>query len=635
MPQFRHLLGSILLGLLAGCNLMSSSIDREIRELSARVESPPPAVADVLPAAPPPLPSATGEKALLSLPAPAAPVADTRIGRVSFQEKKAPPPRRLVIPADLLGSDAPPLKWPEPDTPEGRERFLKEIYPELPPLPPLPPAAPGPEGHPLCLADLQRLAALYSPAIKNAEAAVVAAEGAAKQAGLYPNPSFFFEHDTVQTGPAGYPGFGVDQVIKTGNKLKLQQAVATMDVLNAKVALRKAHADLRYQVRQAYFGVLVALETVRVGDALYRFADDIYRYQIGLLRGGFAAAYEPMQLRPLVLQAKANVLQARNQYQASWKQLVAAMGLPCMPPSELEGRVDLPVPVFDYHLVEACALKNHTDVLTASNSIQKAHYALALAKIIPWPDVDVRFFVQKDYTTPPNQVAHSVNITVPVPLWDRNQGNIHQAEGLLAQALVGPDQARNSLITTLADAYSRYSTARQLVDIAQQQIRDQVRAYRGAFERRDRVPAEVGFGDLVTAQQTLATYITGYITALGQQWTAVVDVANLLQTEDLFQTACHQEMAPIPELPHFAPPAEPKGQVSKAIAPALEAMDTGPKPAIPSTLQAVEANLHMTPIPSEPAGVSVNSLLLTPPPVPPSWIRTKAGEERSVPGPSP
>jgi hypothetical protein len=40
---------------------------------------------------------------------------------------------------------------------------------------------------------------------------------------------------------------------------------------------------------------------------------------------------------------------------------------------------------------------------------------------------------------------------------------------------------------------------------------------------------------VVTAQQTLVTTITTYVTTLGAMWQAVVDVANLLQTRDLFQ----------------------------------------------------------------------------------------------------
>jgi len=202
-------------------------------------------------------------------------------------------------------------------------------------------------------------------------------------------------------------------------------------------------------------------------------------------------------------------------------------------------------------------------VRTALVNLQKAKYTLQQAKLVPLPDVEVRLLVQKDYTTPPNQIAHSAQVTIPVPLWDQNRGAIHQAEWLLAQATVGPDQARNALTVTLADAFNRYQTAQQQVDIAMQQIRDQVRVYRGIYERRQKVPGDVSFGDVVTAQQTLAGFITGYVTALGLQWQAVVDVANLLQTDDLFQAGRLHEVDPVPDLEHFplhhllAPPAPP------------------------------------------------------------------------------
>ena len=145
----------------------------------------------------------------------------------------------------------------------------------------------------MTLADLQRLAAIYSPAIKSAQAAIEAAKGAVKQAGAYPNPQVFFEQDTVETGPAGYEGFGVDQVIKTASKLKLQQAAAMMDLLNAKLALRRAYSDLAYQVRTNYFAVLVALESVRINEALYHFTDEIYRVQVELVEGTVAAPMSP------------------------------------------------------------------------------------------------------------------------------------------------------------------------------------------------------------------------------------------------------------------------------------------------------------------------------------------------------
>src|SRR5262249_3734100 len=152
----------------------------------------------------------------------------------------------------------------------------------------------------------------------------------------------------------------------------------------------------------------------------------------------------------------------------------------------------------------------------------------------------------------------SFMMSVPIPLWDQNRGGIRQAQWQLAQAAVVPEQARNALIGTLAEAYGRYLTARRTVEIVQKQLRDQVRVYKGMHDRHFRggelVAGAVGFTDLFVAQQTLAGYITGYVTALGLQWQAVVDVANLLQTEDLCGDMPQEPMPPIPDLNHLQPP---------------------------------------------------------------------------------
>jgi cobalt-zinc-cadmium efflux system outer membrane protein len=406
----------------------------------------------------------------------------------------------------------------------------------------------------MTLTDLQRLAALYSPAIKSAEAAVEAAKGAAKQAGAYPNPYVFFEQDTVGTGPAGYQGFGLHQTIKTGNKLKLQQAVAMMDLLNAQLALKRAYIDVAYQVRTNYFAVLVAREGVKINQALYELTEEVLRVQVEMVEGQLSAPYEAMQLRPLALQARFTLIQAQNQYLASWRQLAAAMGLRDMPLTEVAGRIDMPIPVFDFHPVLGRVLANHTDVRTAINEIQEARFNLQLAKVTVLPDVDLNILAQKDTTAPPNVIAHSLQASVPIPFFNQNLGAIKQATGQLSQAQASLEQTRNTLTQALADAYNRYATNRENVAITLQQIQDQVRAYRMLVDRRWHDPTSVSFGDQIVAQQLLVTYISSYVAALGLQWLAVCDVANLLQTDDLFQVGPRKEMVPVPDLKQLTPP---------------------------------------------------------------------------------
>jgi cobalt-zinc-cadmium efflux system outer membrane protein len=558
----------IWLPLLSGCAYFwSSQIDKEVEDMSAlvgrveirpaideapRTEKAEPSKVSSAPNSPSVEQSAARTNRAVPLKGDAPPTPDKKspagpIQPIAFREQEKKPPERLTIPPGLPGADAPAI--PEvPRDPEQKKKFLQKVFPNLEPAPQLSPLAPGPEGRQMTLADLQRFAATYSPAIKSAEAAVEAAKGAVKQAGAYPNPSVFFEQDTVGTGPGGYEGFGFNQVVKTANKLKLQQAAAMMDLLNAQLALKKAYSDLAYQVRTNYFAVLVALEGVKSNEALFKFTNESYRVQVDMVEGQLSAPYEAMQLRALAIQARFNLVQSQNQYLASWKQLAATLGLRDMPPTELSGQVDMPVPFFEYNEVLRRVLASHTDLLTAFNNIQKARFNLKLAQVTPVPDVTLNVLVQKDYTAPPNQIVHSLQFGIPVPVFDQNQGNIKQAEGMLAQANAGPDQTRNTLTISLADAFNRYETARYNVEIALQQCRDQIRAYSRLRARRGSDPTAVSFGDIVTAQQTLAGYVAAYVAALGSQWTAVNDVANLLQTDDLFQAGPRQQMAPVPTL---------------------------------------------------------------------------------------
>jgi len=623
------------LGLIAlsGCGfLLRHQVDREIRDLSDKsgdgaamsglvnaLPPPPPTadsagVATVWEQGKQPLPDGRGSDAVgaatvreqlgkdrsLAVAAPTE-THDGDLQQVVYEQLEQVPrrPQPLPIPKELPGADAPDIEFPT--DPKELERYLDKLYPPVPPLPPMPLPAPGPEGRPMSLADLQRLGEIYSPAIKTALAAVEAAKGAAYQAGMYPNPTIAWEHDTVETGPAGYPGGYFDQTIITGGKLTVQQAAATMDVLTAKLALRKAKADMWTAVRGNYFAVLVAHRGVKYSEALFKFADYLYEYHIKQLRiSKLAAGYEPMQLRPLVFQARFDIIQARNKYAASWHQLAASIGLPNMPPSELAGDVDMAMPEFDYSAVLA-RLEYNTDVRSALVSVQKAKYNLRLQKLTPLPDVGARILVQKDYTTPPDQVTHSAVMYMTVPMWNQNRGGIRQAEWQLAQASAEPTRVRNDLISSLADAYNRYVTSRQQVDITLEQIRDLLRAYKRAWVRHQNTPLVVSFSDLWPVQITLEGYVVIYIGALGSLWQAAVDVANLLQTEDFFESGQRQVVPAYAPLEDLLVPLRnypPAPIAPRAAAPAASPLSTVVNGA--ATAQPLLAPPQQAPVPPAP-----------------------------------
>lgn len=465
------------------------------------------------------------------------------------QEKKELPKYELKLPPGIPGSEAPLLPQFAKLTPEQKQQTIRQLYPELPPLPDEPAPQPGPNGRPYTLSDLQRLAVENSPTLRQAVSDVKAAEGALRQAKTYQNPTIAYQaQPTNNNSNAGAQGGYIDQPIRTFGKMKLQVAAAQKDLDNAQLALRRARSDLSTMVRNAYFSLIVAQETMRVNRALARFTDEIYRLYTGYVAAGGFAPYEPAPLRAQAYAIRLAYKQSITGYIFAWQQLVAAIGLKHLPLTEVSGRVDRLIPYYDYDKVLAYVLANHTDVLTARNGIQKAQYNLKLAQITPYPDVDVQAAVWKESTIAPYVIFYAFQTIFPIPIWDQNKGNIISAQAALVRAVEESHRVENALTTTLAVNYTNYQNNLNALEYYRRYILlDQVRYYRGVFERRQADP-NASPSDLVTAQQALTTNVQTYLGILGSLWSAVVSVADLVQTPDLFQTGL-AEGRELPELP--------------------------------------------------------------------------------------
>jgi cobalt-zinc-cadmium efflux system outer membrane protein len=417
-----------------------------------------------------------------------------------------------------------------------RRREIERLFAELDVVAPLSGPSPRPGESPWTLCQLQAIALSHNPLIRQAAADMEAARGNMIQAGAYPNPHIGYQADTINTGrTGGYQGGNVSQTIVTGGKLRLAQSAAEVDLQNAELSLRRARFDLATQVRSNYLGVLVALERMKVNDALCKFANNVYQLQVKRVAAGQAAPYEPLQLRVLAVQAQSQLIQSNHSYEAAWRKLAITLNCPGMQPTALAGCIDGPVPILTYADASDRILRCHTDLVIAQNTVVRARYQLNLAQITPvCPNIDTSTTVEHDYTTPPFGTTVSLQIGAPLPIFDTNRGNIIAAEAALARASSEYDRARNDLLANLADTFARYETNYQTAKQYRGSIlADQVRAYRGVY-RHYQVDVDADFNDVITAQQTLASTISTYIQLLGDQWQAVADLAGLLQTDDIF-----------------------------------------------------------------------------------------------------
>ena len=544
----RGLFGAALIAL-AGCHAFYLDANGQLAQRSAEAARAP-------------------EGVRASIGAPLAPHASeiVLVKRETVQPAKEKPGsmlERLEFKESILGFKVPDLELPAfKAPPQERQEAIKKQFPPLPAIPALPAALPGPAGEPMTLADLQQIALRTNPRIQQAHQDILAARGLAVQAGLYPNPVIGYEGTTIgqgnpdgQRSPGQQGGFA-EQTIVTAGKLTLARNAAQRDVHIAEQTLRQVETEVQTQVRVYYFAVLSARENYRVTQGLAELTDELYNVLLLQMQVGEVAAYEPMQIRVQAMQSRGSLVQSYNRYVAAWKQLAAAIGMPAMPLTALAGRIDMPVPHLDHDTVLAYVLANHSEVIAAEFGIDKARLLTRLAEVQPYPDVKLYAAWQKDYTTPPFGQVGNVSVGVPFPLWNRNQGNVQTARAQWQRAMQEQARVQNDLTARVAEAFQRYENNRVLLDMYKKQmLPNQVQAFRAAVARHAALGEKnVSYNDVVTVQQTLANLIASYLNVLNDQWTSVVDIANLTQTRDLFATHQVVEVEPVPEVHEIARP---------------------------------------------------------------------------------
>ena len=462
----------------------------------------------------------------------------------------------LVLPKELPGAEASPLSLPrtgadgKPLDPETQKENILKLYAPLAMVSIAPDALAENSAELLTLETLQSIARENHPGLRAAAASIESARGLMIQAGLPPNPSLGYQADTVRTANTlGYHGAYLQQTLITARKLGLAAEAAAVDYANAGIAYRKTCVTVQTSVRRSYFQVLAARKRLTLSKALSELTERAYQAQINLVVAGESAPYEPLQLRVLTIQARATLIRSQQESIAAWRVLAATVAVPTLPASALDGQIDSPVPDIIYEEALAQMTAVHTDLRTAENLIGKNRTLVTLADRVPIPDLNVGFVLQRDYTFNPGTNTYNLNLGGAVPVWNKNQGNRISARAELLRSIQVVADTENQLITKLAPAFGIYQANRELARSFQTDaLSDQVRGYRGVYQRYLTEPSGVSFNDVIVAQQIVASVLNQYIDILQSQWQSTVDLAELLQVDDLFQIGTSAEVAKIPSL---------------------------------------------------------------------------------------
>ena len=408
---------------------------------------------------------------------------------------------------------------------------------ELPPFQPLPlqdaEAVPRPlpkPDPPLTLAELEQLAIGGNPTVAQAEARVAAARGRWVQVGLPPNPTFGYAGNEIgDDGRAGQQGFIAGQEFVTANKLELRRQVVAREIEQAEQVVIAQRLRVQADVRQRFYETLIAQQRVETAQSLYETATNSATTIEKLLQAEQSTRIDLLQAQVEAEAVRVRVQNAQNSHQAAWRRLLAVVGVD-LPPRPLEGDVTSELPLVVWEQSLARIQSDSPEVASALVRIQRARWALQQACAEARPNFEVQFGVQYDDAT--QDPISMLQIAMPLPIFNRNQGGIREAQAEIAEANRNAERLHRELQQRLATVFERYQNARQQTQTYQNEILPRAKETLGLVTTGYQA-GEVQYLTMLTAQRTYFETNLAYLTALEQLWSAQVEIESLLLTGSL------------------------------------------------------------------------------------------------------
>lgn len=382
----------------------------------------------------------------------------------------------------------------------------------------------------LSLNDLVEMSLVQNPALAQAGLGIDAARGQVRQAGLYPNPTVTVSGDEIGRDGSLITAPMVSQEIITAGKRKLDIAIASRKYDQATLGLMRQKFILISAVRQGFFEVLTAQQRVATLSSLEQIAKNSYDNTRRLLEAKQVAQLDLLQVQVELNRIQAELGASKREQTAAWRRLTATIGVPNLQEAPLAGSIESELPAYDFESSKIQLVENHPEVGIARVGVDQAQITLRRNEVQAFPNIMIGGgYVRNNYD---RQDQWLFQVGVPIPIFNRNQGNVMTARADVGRSMHEVSRVQNELLGRLATAFGNYAAAKERTDqyrklilpTAQQANKIALDAYKGGQFEYLRV---------LQSQRTLLEANLEYIRALGEAWRAASEISGLLLEESM------------------------------------------------------------------------------------------------------
>jgi cobalt-zinc-cadmium efflux system outer membrane protein len=379
----------------------------------------------------------------------------------------------------------------------------------------------------LTLEQAIQLANQHNHSLLAARTTILQNQAAEIQANVRPNPTFFADWEYLPlSSPAGINfldylhdstegDIGLSYLFERGEKRqhRLEAAQDTTAVTRATVTDNER--TLGFQVAQLYVNAQLAQSTLQLARLDLKSFQDTVNISQRQREIGAMSENDFLQIKIQLVQFQTDVEQAELSKAQALSDLRQQLGYESVP-DEYDIAEDLeyrPV-MLKLDDLQKKALENRPDLKASQLGITSANSQYTLAKANGKQD----FTLQANYSHVNSISAFSFSFSIPLPIFDRNQGTIAQTRYAIAQAREQQKLTNGQVLTDVRDAYLAAVSNDKIVQIYRNGPLDDAKrsrdiseyAYRrGAIALLDFLNAERNYRATELAyRQAVAAYVT-------------------------------------------------------------------------------------------------------------------------------
>ncbi len=302
----------------------------------------------------------------------------------------------------------------------------------------------------------------YSPALRAAALEIDAKYGEAVQAGTRPNPVASLELENFG-GTGNFGEFAsaektlaISQLIELGGKRYKRLTVAQFGRDVTAWDYEALRLQVTRETAEAFIDVLATQEAIARSKEANRIARDLERDVKARVDAGSASPIEIQRTRPIVANTLVRLQAEQARLEPAKRRLASMWGASVMDFGRIAGRFssNTRLPSVDDILAD---LSSNPQIARWSDEIARRDAFVALQYANAIPDVTLGAGLRRLNDTDDTAIVASA--TVPLPIFDRNVGNIGAAQSRLAKAEFERGATAVSLRSLILKTYADLAAA--------------------------------------------------------------------------------------------------------------------------------------------------------------------------------